>query len=234
MGSTFTTPPKSIKSEIIPIAPYVCATTNRKIIVSSDISLVLRPSKLSTTFIEGKNMGVFTEKFIPNRTIIMTFASDPIMAHKFNDAAMDLTSILQGDTSEKAYQAWMNTKKSYYNLENIKQVINVRLLGNVIDEIIGHETIQDIPADTELTRIYGFTAWVLELSKMVTNKNIVGFAQFVNYLMNSIDSDPHEDKIKNLHVVLSQYGIKDIFTIDRNEYDESMRDEPMVNVGDEL
>lgn len=233
MGSHFGIVEKSsTMDEISPIIPYICESVRRELTVDPKVSLVLKPSRLPSTFVEGINMGLFTENFIPKGTTIIVLDSNPGMGDKMNDAAIDLKSILEADTSEKTYQAWMDAKNSYYNLEKIKQVVNVRMVAN--NNVTGYETIRDIPADGELTRVYGFTTWILELFEILTNKNIVGFAQFIDYLFKNITNDPYEDRIKILHLALSQYGIKDIFTIDRNGYDESMRDESVFRVGSKL
>jgi hypothetical protein len=233
MGSYLTTSVKaSVTDEVTPVIPYICAKTDKTLSVDPKVSLMIKPSTLSSTFIQGKHMGLFSENFIPKGTVVLKITGDETMDIKMNDGAVDLEPILHADTSEKTYNAWMNLKKTYYDLEKIKRVVNVRMVSN--GTTIAYETIQDIPAGGELIRVYGFTTWTLELFEILTNKNIVGFAQFIDYLTKNVIGDPYDDRIKRLHQALSKYGIKDIFTIDRNEYDKSMEDKSVNCVGRKL
>jgi len=65
MGSYFTSTAKPvINDEINPFIPYICSRSNKDLVVDSDISLVIKRSELSSKFIEGKHMGLFTQNDI--------------------------------------------------------------------------------------------------------------------------------------------------------------------------
>jgi hypothetical protein len=215
-----------MSDEIVEILSYMCEKTNRKLVVDPNISLITKPSTLPSEFIVDSNKGLFTTKLITKGTIIMKMEGKSMM----NDGMVNLESILHANTSEECYQAWSNMKKSYYNIEKAKQVVNVRMLADR-DGDSYYEAIQDISPNSELLRIYGFTTWIFELLHIITNKNVFGFAQFINDLSSNITGDPYEDRIKRLQSAFLKCSINNIYTIDRNEYDESMKDEPIKNIG---
>ena len=218
MGSYLTTQTKSAMShEITVMLPYICGRTDQELVVDPNIELVVKPSTLPSEFISGCNKGLFTKKMIVKGTVIMEMEETSMM----NDGLVNLGPVLRASNSEECYQAWTDMKNSYYDMEKAKRVINVRMINDGISRY--YEAIQDIPADTELLRIYGFTTWVGEFGLSATNKNIVGFAQFIDDLSKDLAGDPYEDKIKHLRELLTEYGGDNIYTIHRHEYDESMK-----------
>lgn len=222
--------PKSSMDDIIDIIPYLSGNTDRILSVDPDISLDVRPSELPSKFIDGRNMGLFTLALIPEGTII---SSKFVEESKMNDAMVDLTDILQANTSEQIYHAWMSMKNTYYDIKKTKRDVNVRMImdGN---RNIFYEAIQDIPANKELVRIYGFTTWVLEILDILTNKTIVGFAQFIDELSKVSSHDPYEFRILSLRDALGKYGINNIFAINRVEYDANVEDQQTVLIGERI
>ena len=230
--STATIP--SLSNEINSVVEYICAKsyTNHALSVDPNVKLVVKRSKLPSAFIEGRHMGLFTKDAIPKGTIILSVFHDDKNECKMNDGAVDLEPILVADTNEKTYQAWMNMKNSYYNIEKIKNVVNVRMIVDNTNNCF-YETIQDIPAGGELVRLYGFTTWTLELLNILTNKTVVGFAHAIDDFSKNIKDDPYTERIQILHKVLESYD-KDIFTRNRLEHDKSLQDEPLIFVGDDI
>jgi len=172
-------------------------------------------------------MGLFTKKPIPKGTTIMKVEEES----KMNDGAINLEPILRATSSVATYEAWTNIKKTYYDLEKIKRVANVRM---VIDPTVNsfYEALQDIPADGELIRVYGFTTWILELLDILTDKNIVGFIRFIDELIQDIDGDPYENKARQLQKALHQYQtLNPNATLNCKEYDEKMVNEKVNYVG---
>lgn len=231
MGAYWSTPTKSsLTSDIEPILDYLCAKSSETLTVDPDVQLYLRSSKLPSAFLEGKHKGLFTRKFIPKGTAVLSLEQNS--DSKMNDGAVNLEPILRADTSEKTYDAWINMKDTYYDVEKIKNVVNVRIVVDKAGKYY-YESIQDIPENGELVRVYGFTTWTLELFGILTNKNIVGFAHFIDVLSKDIAGDPYEERIKTLRKALESYDEK-IFTLNRSEYDNLMKDETLVNVGSKL
>jgi hypothetical protein len=199
--------PKSSMDDISEFIPYLCRYSDEPLTVDPDVSLYIRPSELPVRFIPGRHMGLFARKHIVKGTII---CYNPDQESKMNDAMIDLGEILSSDTSDRIYEAWMDAKNSYYDIEKAKQDVNVRMITDRNGNIF-YETIQDIPINKELLRIYGFTTWVLEIVEILTNKTIVGFAQFVDHLSMTSVGDPCESSVKLLRKALDNYHIDDIF-----------------------
>jgi len=132
------------------------------------------------------------------------------------------------------YQALTNMRNTYYDLEKVEKYVNVRMIAGNKFKNYYYEAIKDIPAGGELIRLYGFTTWTLELFEILTNKNIVGFAHFINDLLETTAGDPYEYRIELLHKCLSQYGIKDIFKVDRDKYDKMMKSESILYIGEKI
>lgn len=230
MGSYWSTATKSsITSDITPVLEYLCGKSDNTLSVDPNVKLYVRSSKLPSAFIEGKHKGLFTRGFIAKGTTILSVEQNT--DSKMNDGAVDLEPILRADTSEKTYQAWTNLKDKYYDVEKIKKVVNVRMVVDNNGEY--YEAIQDIPENGELVRVYGFTTWTLELFDILTNKNIVGFAHFIDDLSKSSSGDPYEARINTLRKALESYD-KNIFTTNRIEYDDLMKDETLVYVGKKI
>lgn len=215
--------PKSPKynNDLLNVLPYLCINVDRNLTVHPEIELDVRTSTLDSSFLEGKNLGLFTKKPITKGTIIMKVVREE---SKMNDAAVNLDPILRATTSTAMYDAWTNLKNTYYDLEKIKRVVNVRMVFDANSDYY-YEALQDIPADGELVRIYGFTTWTLELLDILTNKNIVGFMKFIDELSQDIAGDPYEAKIHRLNKVLQQFKAYDrLMILSPKEYDEAFDD----------
>lgn len=232
MGIQYTKPKSSLE-DISEFITYLCRRSDQSLTVDPDVSLYIKHSELPVRFITGRNMGLFTKKHIVKGTII---CYKPDEENKMNDAMIDLGEILSSDTSEGIYHAWTSAKNKYYDIEKAKLNVNVRMVMDR-DGHMFYETIQDIPVNNELLRIYGFTTWILEILEILTNKTIVGFAHFIDGLSRTSAGDPYESQIKSLRETLNNYGFnaisidKSIFTIDRTEYDIMMSSRETVYIG---
>lgn len=231
MGTYWSTPTKSSitpnTDDIEPILDYLCAASSETLTVDPNVKLYVRSSKLPSASIEGKHKGLFTKKIIHKGTIVLSLEQNA--NNNMNDGAVNLEPILRADTSEKTYNAWINMKDTYYDVEKIKNVVNVRIVIDKDDNLY-YETIHDIPENGELVIVYGFTTWTLELFDILTNKNIVGFAHFIDFLSKDITDDPCEERIKILRKALELYD-QNIFTLNRSEYDDLMKDETSIYLG---
>lgn len=235
--SVASAPNSQLNSDLSLVIPYICGYIDDVVQIDSTVEFEVRPSTLDSAFLEGKHMGFFTKKPIPKGTIIMKAMREE---SKMNDAAVNLEPILQANTSVAMYEAWTNLKKSYYEVDKIKQLVNVRMIVDSRGDPY-YETIQDIPADGELLRVYGFTTWILELFDILTNKTVMGFIQFIDELMKEIDGDPYEQKARNLHKALQHYksifkheGKKNIMQLSLQEYDDKMADQKIEYVGNAI
>lgn len=230
LSTSSTSSSGNMNAETTAALPYICAKIDGNLTVDPNVILEVKPSTLPSGFLEGRHLGVYTKHAISKGTLIMKM--DMGTESKMNDAAVDLEPILRADTSEKMYQAWTEMMRTYYDLEKLKRMTNVRMVTNGSGAC--YEAIQDIPADGELVRVYGFTTWVLELFEIFTNKNIVGFAHFIDDLSKNMQGDPYEGRIARLHLVLEKCGIENIYAQDRIAYDASMKDKSLTYVGDHL
>jgi len=224
MGAYWSTP-RSINKETYNIISYLCSVRDKPLSIDPTVSLSIKRSNIPSTFIDGKQYGVFTDKNIARGTIISS-----TNIYMYNDGLIDLTELLNADNSEKTYIAWKNLKQSYYNIDKIKSVVNVIMVKDSYDTDY-YEAITDIPANSELIRMYGFTTWIFELFDILTNKTIVGFSHFVNNLCSNIKGDPLELKVLKLRNILN--GQRYMMT-QCKEYDRLMKSEPTVYVGDEI
>lgn len=188
----------SLPFHINAIIPYLCTVTDDILTVDPTVDLEVQPSKLNSSFINGRTMGLFTKRSINKGTIIMKLEKESMI----NDGIVDLTDILTAETSGATYNAWNNLKNSYYDIEKISRIVNVRIILDC-NNVSYYETIQDIHAGAELLRMYGFTTWPLELLDTLTNRNIAGFIRFINELVDEVTGDPYEDRIRKLHEVLT-------------------------------
>lgn len=221
------------KEELKAAIPYLCVNINRNLESEVDpwIELEILPSILDSAFLEGKNMGLFTKDAITKGTIIMKVVREE---GKMNDGVVDLEPILRASTSMAMYDAWINFSRTYYDLEKIKRVVNVRMVCDSTKTFY-YEAIQDIPAGEELLRIYGFTTWTLELLDILTNKNIVGFMQFIKELAEDIDGDPYEEKIKKLNKGLCKFRTyDDIMGLTPGEFDTIASNQWSVYLGNTI
>lgn len=223
----------SSKDELNAAIPYLCVNINRNLEPEIDpwIELEVLPSTLDSAFLEGKNMGLFTKDAITTGTIIMKVIREE---GKMNDGAVDLEPILRASTSMEMYDAWINFSRTYYDLEKIKRVVNVRMVCDSTKTFY-YQATQDIPAGEELLRIYGFTTWTLELLDILTNKNIVGFMQFIKELAEDIDGDPYEEKIKKLNRGLCKFRTyDDIMGLTPGEFDTIASSQWTVYLGNTI
>jgi len=158
-------------------------------------------------------------------TIICSSEND--ISLKMNDGMIDLEPLLLASNSQETYIAWDDMKKKYYDLEKVKEVINVRMVaGNGTY----FETLCDVPKNTELIRMYGFTTWTLELFDILTNRNIAGFSKFIQELESTSKGDPYEERIRILRIALKSI-IPETDTTNLAEYDEKHSSEPLVFLG---
>lgn len=221
--------------ELIKAIPYIYSqSTDVDLKLNNNISFFIKPSELPSKFIKGKHMGLFTKIYIEKGTIIMPVPleqnnnSELIM----NDGSVDLEPILSAYTSEQTYQAWIDMKKTYYDLDKIKRTVNVRIISN--KNKLYYEAIQDIPENNELIRLYGFSTWIFELFDILTNKNIVGFAQFVDLLSKCSDRDPYKFRIKCLRETLTKCGVDNIYNLNLYDYDNLMKNKAVIYMGKKI
>jgi hypothetical protein len=212
----------SLNEELIPFLPYIYSFRDDVLSVDPDVILVNKPSNLPSAFIEGRSNGAFCEKFIPKGTVILKGLQDK--EAPFNDGAIDLRPLLQANNSEEAYQAWKLMKNCYYDINKFEETINTIMVSDINGNMF-FETIKDVPVGTELVRVYGFTSWTLELLDLLTDKNWLGFAHFIDELSTNICDDPYEQRIKILRDTFSTL-CPNFVTLDRTEYDLVFKDKP--------
>lgn len=223
-----------LNSQILLIKEYLCRATPDDGVIAAGLELEERPSSLPSRFLNGKHMGLFTKKQIPSGTIISAVVRD---ASKLNDAVINLEDIIGARTSVEMYQAWIKLKDSYYDLEKIKRLVNVRMVMDASGRMF-YETIRDVSPDEELLRIYGFTTWFFEILDVYTNKTIMGFIRFVDEFLKDLEGDPFKERVIYLHKALNQYKSlykyegKSINDLSLEEYDEMMVNENVEYLGD--
>lgn len=189
MGSTISQP----KNELSEALPYICGLADHELKVDPSVKLEVRDSTLASSFLEGRQLGLFAVNSIPKGTCILEVNLDEEC--KMNDGIVNLQPILRAQNSEEMYQAWMNLQKTYYDMEKIKKVINVRMVSNGSQQLC-YETIQDIPAGGELLRVYGFSSWFFEILEIFNNKTMLGFAQFIDDFFKNMSGDPLGNKVR--------------------------------------
>lgn len=226
-------PPPSLNPKLLPFLPYLSEGSTQVLHVDESVQLEVRPSNLATTaFIEGRDAGLFTKNPIKKGTIVCALSKD--RECKMNDAIVNLEPILMAGTSVEAYEAWNTFKQTYYDIDRVRNLVNIRLTMDR-NGAMYYEAIQDIPADGELLRMYGFTTWTLELLDIVTNKNVVGFTRFIDELVKESDGDPFEKKLKTLQQALNNYRSVNKLPYDNlAEYDIMMADRPLQYLGTTL
>lgn len=163
--------------------------------VSPGIELYLAPSQLNSTFTPNRDIGTFTKNPIKAGSIV--YKQPDFGESKLNDSMINLTPLFEAKTNNEIYLAWKNLASSYYDVEKMKERINIRLVYDSNRKVY-YRAIKDIPANTELTRMYGFTTWILELPELMTEKKLAGFAQFVFDLEKSETNDPYHSRIRRL------------------------------------
>ena len=217
--------------KLAPYMPYIWAPVSSTLQVDPTVRLILQQSTLPTTFLPGRNQGLFTTSPISKDTIILQQFGE--QEAPFNDAMIDLTNLINAKTSCDMYRAWKEIHANYYDLPRIQERVNVRMVldnrGNMY-----YQTMKDIPANTELLRIYGFTAWLFTVLELLTKRNLAGYAQLVFDLEKSEIGDPMFGRIQIMAETLRQFfmGPYLIDRVDLERYDrENASDE---KVGNEL
>lgn len=217
---------------IAQIIPYLCSVSDTILTIDPNIKLIEQPSTIDSIFIDGRHIGLFTTKHIRKGTIISAALEKESM---INDGIVDLTGILKAKTSVATYEAWTDLKNSYYDVEKIARVVNVRMVIDQRNKTY-YEAIQDIPAGGELLRVYGFTTWPLELLDTLTNHNIAGFTRFIDELVEDLKGDPYEERIRKLQYALHRYEryVDNRITMLLDEYDEKIEGEKLINIGNNI
>jgi hypothetical protein len=181
-----------MEPEHIAYLPFISLMLDQPLVVDNDIELDVRDTSMGTVFSKGKSDGLFTLKRIPKGTIIMVVGDES----KINDGIVDLGPILRAATNIEMYQELTNLRKSYYDMEKMKRIINVRMVcdGNKFY----YQAITDIDANSELLRVYGFTSWVFEIFGIIDDRTIGGYVKFVKELSENIKGDPLEKRIRKM------------------------------------
>lgn len=180
--------------------------------MNHDIELYHAPSQLSGAFMESKNIGVFTKNFIPKGTILPLNCNNPSM---LNDGMINLTRVLNAKTSDDIYAAMKELEIDYYNEETANNMINVRMTSSSERaerqerQENFYEALKDIPADTELLRMYGHSSWIIELLPIITEDTAPGFLRYINEL--NLDNDPLQMSIMmiKMHLCTTYKGCLD-------------------------
>jgi len=220
MGLTQAKP--TVSNEIEPLIPYLCGTSDNMLTVDPNVELFVQTSTLPSGFIHGYHKGLFTKTPLTKGTVIC--GTDNNLSLMSNDGMINLEPLLRASNSQETYTAWVDMKKNYYDLEKAKQVINIRMVSDNNGKF--YETICDVPANSELIRMYGFTTWTLELFNTLTNKNIAGFSKFIQELDGNIVGDPYEKRVSNLRAALATI-VPEIETVDLASYDSIHSSEPL-------
>lgn len=88
----------------MPFLPYMIGQISDVAQVAPDLSMEIRPSNLSTTFMPNQNRGLFAVQPIPKGTIIFPqFGNIPA---PFNDALIDLTELIVAESSTAFYNVF--------------------------------------------------------------------------------------------------------------------------------
>lgn len=122
----------------------------------------------------NSNRGLFTRQFIPAGTPLMTVNLTETCL--MNDAMVNLTAVLAAADNISMYEALIQLHTHYYDDPASK--VNVVMATDTHNRVMYCAKI-DIPADTELVRMYGFETWISELLPLMGPDTIAGFATFV-------------------------------------------------------
>ena len=186
--------------------PYIVAPLLRPGKVNPTVELEIRTSQLKTTFPPGKEKGLFTVKPLAKGMIILAQVEETDAP--FNDAQVNFTPFLRVKSSFELYQAFLHLKEDYYNLEQVQEKVNVRMVidprGNMFWEVI-----KDVPAGAELLRLYGLSTWIIETMDLLTRRNLAGYAQFVFDLEEGSEDDPLKTRIQILAETLRGHFLSD-------------------------
>ena len=222
-------PKPSITEEIAGVLPYLCGKRDGLLEVDKDVKLQIGPSRLGSGFVMGYQDGLFTENYLTKGTIICPSGCD--ISCKMNDGMIDLRPLLNASNSTDSYDAWIDMRERYYDIQKAGQVINTRMVS--CDSGSFFETISEVPSGGELVRMYGFTTWVFELPGILTNKTIAGFSKFVRELSDTVDGDPYDECLSLLRKSL-QFHVPEADTFDLEEYDRKLSAEELVYLGPRL
>ena len=212
MGQRASTP-SVISDKTKALLPYILAFTKDMLNVAEGVELSQGVSTLNSTFLPGHNIGLFTKTALPKGTVVMQISPDN--ESKLNDAMVDLTALIKSKTAKEMYAAWIDLQKNYYDMEKAEKLVNVRMVLDGAENCF-YQTIQDIPANTELLRVYGFTTWILELLELLTERNLAGYAQFIFDLQRTEVNDPYSDKIKGIAKILRNSYVKNYLDNNKN------------------
>lgn len=218
----------SSSSYIDQCMPYIGRRSKETVIFNENISkqLEVRKSQLNSKFIEGKDEGLFTKTYIPKGTIVLN-ANDPLCL-KMNDVMINLEGVIDAKTSKDLYNALIDLESNYYNVQKASLNVNMRMLGAPTG--VYYETIQDIPPNTELTRMYGYTTWTLELFDILTTHNIYGFVKYIHELKNRTHNDLYATKILLLDSCFDNYDK----TLSVDAFDSQTTGLELKNIGNEV
>lgn len=224
MGSSNAKP--TVNNEIIPFIPYICISTKNSVSVDPSVVLNVRSSLLDTSFINGYNRGLFSEKFINKGTIICETHTE--ISKMMNDAMVNLEPVINCRTSAQLYVALNNMKTTYYDLIKADNIINTVMLGSPNGSFF--QAIKDIEPGSELLRMYGFSTWTFEIFDILTSYNIAGFTKFISELKDNLTGDPYETRVKNLHSVLTGL-FPNAYNMTLDQYDNKAKSESFKYVG---
>lgn len=181
--------------------PFICQRTTTMLSLNPDIKLEIRKSQLDTAFMPWKDNGLFTTIDTPKNTVILEFGDPQCLL--LNDAMINLKDVMSATTSQKLYDALNKLETQYYDPDRAQQLVNTRMIGN--SQGAWYETISDIPANTELLRMYGYTTWTIELLDILTTHNIFGFVKYIHELKDRVPNDPYYNKIQLLDKCFDNY-----------------------------
>ena len=188
----------------------------------SDLVFTVAPSTLTKTqFLPNKNMGLHTVSELPKDTLFTLDYEQE--GTKMNDPMIDLTAVIQSSNSDQLYIALSDMYNNYYDLERVKQMVNVRIVMDS-SKTSCYQAIKDIPAGGELLRIYGFATWLFEIFDLLTAANLAGYAKF---LLEFQQKEPNDSFARRVAVTLDvlrksnlrNYMVDDIIDMSKYELD---------------
>jgi len=200
----------SHKEEIRKFLPYMICFIKDDPIIDETIELEIKISTLKTVFLDECNRGLFTKSKIPFGTCIpITEETDFIM----NDPMIDLTEVSSADNNESLYKAWVNIRDNYYNINKAEKMTNIVM--SEYKKKMYFIARKDIEEGEELVRAYGFTTWIMDSFPYLTNKNIIGFINFLEETLPLLENDPFYVKVSDL-LKLIKCNIN-AFSLDKEE-----------------
>lgn len=212
MGGIFSSSEKDL------CLPYIFSHTSEKLVPIIDIELEIKKSTLPSYFIEDKDNGVFTKKFIPHNSIIYDIAGMDKSYLFMNDVMINLSEIASARNNKQMYHAWKNLESRYYDYKKVKELVNVKMTEDITGKTY-YISIKDIEPDTELLRIYGFPTWFGEAFELYTNKNVFGFIKYVNEFLRNMGNDPYRNRIISLVRELNKLKTNSIDGVEIKDFD---------------